>query len=177
MTCSPRLPLLLLLGLLLPAAWPAEAKVCRVEEPELFTGYRDDSTNAVNLDLNDYGRIHADADDPDCAAPALSALESKLAKSLSSSPAAFRRWLDSYNLALIMSASTRLGNQGWAMAGPCPDPGEPLNERTPLHCLLSLVRDRFESGVLQPPVVPCGIEVYPVNNCVDDHAGDASAYA
>src|SRR5438128_4478318 len=157
---------------------------CHVSDPDFSAAYRGDTTTDVNLDLNDYGRIEADADDPECAKAALFALQAKLANSLKSSPNAFRRWLDSYNIALIMGAVNRLGNQGWAMAGACPDPDDPtlLDENTPLDCLLDLVTVRFESGVALPEGSlpggsPCGVEVYPANNCMDDRAGDASAYA
>ncbi|HKB78352.1 MAG TPA: hypothetical protein VKH35_01425 [Thermoanaerobaculia bacterium] len=166
----PRVPLVALALFLCGTS----AFACRVDDPGFSAGYRGDSILAVNLDLNDYGRIEADADDPHCVEAALAALRTKLANSLDASPNAFRRWLDSYNVALVMATANRLGNQGWATAGACSGSVTPA---PPLDCLLTLVAQRFEAGVTLPEPIPCGLEVDPPNTCMDDRSGDASAYA
>ena len=152
----------------------ARVIACHIDAPDFTTAYRGDTTGDVDLDLNDYGRIEADADDPRCVESALAALQAKLANSLNASPNAFRRWLDSYNVGLVMATANRLGNEGYAAAGDCSGTVAP---DTPLDCLLTLVLQRFEVGVTLPEPIPCGLEVDPPNTCMDDRSGDASAYA
>lgn len=135
--------------------------VCKTGEPEFNQTYRGSSVDATSQDLDDYARIHVDAEDPACAAGAMYALRNKLESSLSSGsqPLAFQRWLDGYNVALIFAAAQRLGALGWATKE--------------LEQQLDGVEQRYQ--VVGDPAGQCSNEG--MNTCIDDHAGAAAAYA
>ncbi|HVG25695.1 MAG TPA: hypothetical protein VND45_16180 [Thermoanaerobaculia bacterium] len=113
-----------------------------------------------NLDLNDYGRIHHDADDPNCARAAMYSLTDKLNRHLDGDPAAFQQWLDGFLVAEIYAAAMRIGANGWA--------GKALDEQ------LVELSGRFRHNVSEPSGT-CGGDHF--NTCMDDLTGTASGYA
>jgi hypothetical protein len=146
---------------LLVAFFPAASALanCKTGDTAFTANYRGDSVLAVNLDINDYGRIHEDAENPDpfCSENALYALYHKINNSLIASPNAFKRPLDGYVVALAFAAAQRLGANGWAT--------QDLDQK------LDAVEGRYTLNFL----TSCSNEAK--DTCMDDYAGAASAYA
>ncbi|MCU1346973.1 MAG: hypothetical protein JWO56_3 [Acidobacteria bacterium] len=113
-----------------------------------------------NSDINDYGRIHHDADDPNCAQAAMYSLTDKLNQNLDASSTTFQQWLDGYLVAEIYASAMRIGANGWASQG--------------LDDQLVELKGRFLPAVTEPSGT-CGGDNF--NTCMDDHVGNASAYA
>lgn len=118
--------------------------------------------NDPNANLNDYGRIHHDADDPTCAAAAMHSLTDKVNQHLdaNASPPTFKQWLDGFHVALIYGAAMRIGAHGRA--------SQSLDAQ-----LVELV-GRFEHNRNEPSG-SCGSNEW--NTCMDDEVGTASGYA
>lgn len=142
---------------------------CKIDETAFQRTYRGDSTTATNLDLNDYGRIHVDAESATCVEGALYALYDKIKDSTKLDaagapvhPLAYKRWLDGYNVALIFAAAQRIGEQGWASK----DLDAALDDVERLYEL------RYSDGTTTPP---CSNEK--LDTCMDDYAGAASGNA
>jgi len=114
----------------------------------------------VNLDLNDYGRIHHDADDPNCAQAAMYSLTDKLNQELDAGSTTFQQWLDGYVVAEAYASAMRIGANGWASQG--------------LDDQLVELSGRFSPNVDEPSGT-CGGDNF--NTCMDDLLADASAYA
>ncbi|HVG25690.1 MAG TPA: hypothetical protein VND45_16155 [Thermoanaerobaculia bacterium] len=114
----------------------------------------------ANWDLNDYGRIHHDADDPNCAQAAMYSLTDKLNQHLDANPTTFQQWLDGFLVAEIYASAMRIGANGWASQG--------------LDDQLVELSGRFQHNVAEPSGV-CGGDNF--NTCMDDLTGTASAYA
>jgi hypothetical protein len=144
-----------LLVVLFPAA--STLANCKTGDTAFTANYRGDSVGAVNLELNDYGRIHEDAEAVDCAENALYALYHKVDNSLIASANAFKRPLDGYVVALVFAAAQRIGANGWAS--------------TDLDGKLDAVEARYTVTFL----TSCSNEAK--DTCMDDYAGAASAYA
>ncbi len=128
---------------------------CASNYPDLTT-YRHDTDG----DFNDYGRIHVDSEDPNCAQTAMYQLTSKLAAELAD-PAGFTNWLDGYMVGMIFGAAMRLGANGWA--------------NKDLDAQLCEVANRFVHFTGTPPSGACGGDN--LNTCMDDFAGSAAGYA
>lgn len=133
------------------------AALCAIQHSVFTTAYRND----LNKDLNDYGRIHVDAEDPACAENASFALSAKVRNQLAWGPTTFQQWLDGYNVALIFGAAQRLGALGYANPG--------LDEQ------LRELEGRFKHFAGTPPSGGCGGNE--LNTCMDDLAGSAAGYA
>lgn len=148
-------------GVLLVAA-DATAQ-CKTYDSAFSAAFRDDA----NADLQDYGRIHADADgtNPECHLNAMYALEDKVAAHLAARPTTFQRWLDGYLVATIFAAAQRLGANGYATKD--------------LDTQMAALETRFKHFVPTPgdphPSGGCGGDA--LNTCMDDFMGTASAYA
>lgn len=138
-----------------PAAPRADATTgCKVNDAAFSATYRND----LNLDLNDYGRILADADDSTCALNADYALSAKLQSTLAAS-APYQGWLKGAHVALIFAAANRIGANGYATKQ--------------LDSLLQQVEVQF--GSVHDPANLCSKES--TNTCMDDEAIAASGYA
>src|SRR4051794_30410862 len=144
---------------LLIALFPAASAFayCKTGDTAFSMNYRGDSVGAVNVELNDYGRIHEDADNPVCSENALYALYHKVENSLAASADAYKRPLDGYIVALVFGAAQRIGANGWATQD--------------LDAKLDQVENRYTVNFL----TPCSNEAK--DTCMDDYAGAASAYA
>ncbi|HEX6095369.1 MAG TPA: hypothetical protein VF432_03510 [Thermoanaerobaculia bacterium] len=116
--------------------------------------------NNANYDLNDYGRIHHDADDPNCAEAAMYSLTDKLNNHLDASSTTFQQWLDGFLVAEIYGAAMRIGANGWASQA--------------LDNQLYELAGRFQHNTTEPSG-SCGNSEW--NTCMDDLTGTASAYA
>jgi len=113
-----------------------------------------------NSDINDYGRIHHDADDPNCAQAAMYSLTDKLNQHLDAGTTTFQQWLDGYLVAEIYASAMRIGANGWASQG--------------LDDQLVELEGRFSpDGADQSGT--CGGDNF--NTCMDNIVGNASAYA
>ncbi len=86
------------------------AVVCKVSESGFSAEYRGD----VSKDLNDYGRIHYDANISDCAPAAEQALILKIRNVLAANPYEYRDWLRGAQVSLIFASALRLGSFGYA---------------------------------------------------------------
>ena len=131
------------------------AAQCASNYPGLTT-YRHDTDG----DFNDYGRIHVDAEDPNCAQTAMYQLTAKAAAELAD-PAGFTNWLDGYMVGEIFGAAMRIGANGWA--------------NKDLDAQLCEVANRFVHYTGPPPSGACGGDN--LNTCMDDFAGTAAGYA
>lgn len=146
--------------LLVPADVTAQ---CKTYDPAFSIAFRDDP----NADLQDYGRIHSDADgtNPACHLNAMYALEDKVQAHLAARPTTFQKWLDGYLVATIFAAAQRLGANGYATQE--------------LDVQLAALETRFKHFVPGPgephPSGGCGGDA--LNTCMDDYLGTASAYA
>jgi hypothetical protein len=140
---------------------------CLVHDAGLFTSAYKANPNDR---LMDYGRIHMDAENPDCARAAMYALTAAVTNELwvdgfgrtTRRADAYRQWLDGYNVALIFAAAMRLGAQGWA--------NKDLDD--------VLIGPVSVASVFQhtgQPNLPCAYGSF--NTCMDDYAGTASGYA
>jgi hypothetical protein len=133
-----------------------QALACRVYDNGFSGQYRND----VNVDLNDFAAISVDADDPNCAEAALYALTAKVQDALDHYPNSFQNWLDGYNVALIFSATERLGANGWASLG------------------LDTQLVRLENQYLPTKIKPYGAcDNEGLSTCMDVDMAAASAYA
>jgi len=88
---------------------------CKVDEPGFHPTFQSDP----NVDLDDYGRIFVDADDPNCAQHAHDALYTKIYDSLHNYQGilphpVYQQWLDGYKVSLAFAAAERIGRNGWA---------------------------------------------------------------
>jgi hypothetical protein len=140
---------------LLSFGFTHQALACRVYDPGFSQYFR----NSVNQDLNDFAAIHIDADDPNCAQAALYALYTKVNDALRYS-GSFLGWLDGYNVALIFSATQRLGANGWASKD--------------LDTVLVQVENKYQPTTIKP-IGPCGNEG--LSTCMDVDMAGATAYA
>jgi hypothetical protein len=131
---------------------------CRTTEPGMVGGYQSNLNNEIDA----YGRIFFDADNPDCAQNALYALYDKITSTLSQ-PKGFQEWLDGYKVALAFAAAQRIGANGWASKD--------------LDFKLQDVEGRFLVVSVKPtdPPTPCGNEN--LGTCMDSDSGAAAAYA
>jgi hypothetical protein len=116
--------------------------------------------NNANYDLNDYGRIHTDAADPNCAQAAMYSLTAKLNNHLDASSTTFQQWLDGFLVAEIYGAAMRIGANGWA--------NQDLDNQ------LYELEGRFQHNATEPSGT-CGGDNW--NTCMDDLVGTASGYA
>jgi hypothetical protein len=116
--------------------------------------------NDPSADLNDYGRIHHDADDANCAQAAMYSLTDKLNQHLDANSTTFQQWLDGFHVALIYGSAMRIGAQGWA--------SQDLDNQ------LYELSTRFQHNTTEPSG-SCGTNEW--NGCMDDHTGTASGYA
>jgi hypothetical protein len=148
---------------------------CRTDEapPRFTTQHRDSFSKVLNLELNDYGRIHEDADNPACAEKALYALSAKVRNTLwvGGNPATGTQYhtderelyptgpyqgaWEGWHVAAIFSAAQRLGANGWATKD--------------LDVVLQAVRDSYSFNAT--------CEDFSANTCKDDYAGGAVAHA
>jgi hypothetical protein len=132
------------------------ASACWTDQQAFNTTFKNDP----NADLNDYGRIHQDADDPNCAQAAMYTLTDKLNQHLDYSSTTFQQWLDGFLVAEIYASAMRIGAQGWASQG--------------LDDQLYELAGRFQHNVTEPSG-SCGNNEW--NTCMDDLTGTASGYA
>jgi hypothetical protein len=137
------------------------ASACITFQNAFSTTFKDDA----NLDINDYGRIHHDADDVNCAQAAMYSLTEKLRIHLDSSTkvgtgVTFQQWLDGFLVAEIYGAAMRIGANGWA--------SKDLDDQ------LVRLAGRFQHNTTEPSGV-CGGAAF--NTCMDDLTGTASGYA
>lgn len=136
------------------------------------TGVTDFTTSyrgAPNDDLNDYGRIFEDADDPNCAQNAMYALTSKVRNHLDANSSTFTQWLDGYAVGIIYATALRLGEMGWASK----ELDQVLDEPLPNGPVA--LSQRFVHFTGTPPSGACNPETF--NTCMDDHAGSALGFA
>ncbi|MDQ3282222.1 MAG: hypothetical protein M3Q69_12505 [Acidobacteriota bacterium] len=134
------------------------ASACITYQNAFSTSFR----NAVNVDLNDYGRIHHDADDPNCAQAAMYSLTSKLDNHLNANSTTFTHWLDGFLVAEIYASAMRIGANGWA--------SKDLDDQ-----LVRLASRFTPNASTDQPSGPCGGNAF--NTCMDDLMSTASAYA
>lgn len=144
-------PLALVLLVISPAAWAA----CKVADPVFSASYR---WNDLNGNLNDYGRIHEDADSPSCAQAATWALTSKVKNTIDTNPSEFQGWLQGAHVSLIYAAALRLGANGFATK----------DLDTQLRRLETNYAFTIDGG--------CN-NVGGTNNCLDDYSQAAAGYA
>lgn len=116
--------------------------------------------NDANADLNDYGRIHQDADDANCGQAAMYSLTDKVNNHLDANSTTFQQWLDGFHVALIYGSAMRIGAQGWA--------SQDLDNQ------LYELSNRFQHNTNEPSG-SCGNNEW--NTCMDDLTGTASGYA
>ncbi|HEV7239007.1 MAG TPA: hypothetical protein VGQ36_07165 [Thermoanaerobaculia bacterium] len=133
-----------------------EASACITFQQAFNTTFKNDP----NYDLNDYGRIHHDADDPNCAQAAMYSLTEKLDNHLDASSTTFQQWLDGFLVAEIYGAAMRIGANGWA--------NQDLDNQ------LYELEGRFQHNATEPSGT-CGGDNW--NTCMDDLVGTASGYA
>ncbi|HSU14728.1 hypothetical protein [Longimicrobium sp.] len=126
---------------------------CRVNDGAFTSGFRND----VNLDLNDYARIFADAENASCAEGASTALTAKVKATMDAAPTKFTEWLQGANVALIFAAANRIGANGFATQA--------------LDTQLRRVETAFAAGR------DLGCTKESGNQCVDDYSIAASGYA
>lgn len=126
---------------------------CKTSDAVFSRTFRDN----VNLDLNDYGRILADSENPSCAEAAAYALYDKVKSTMDAAPNKFKEWLQGANVALIFSAANRLGANGWATKD------------------LDTQLRRVEAGFAAGRDLGCTRESG--NQCLDDYSIAASGYA
>ena len=131
---------------------------CKTGDPAMVFGYQ---SNA-NAEIDAYGRIFLDADDPACAPGAMYSLTDKINSTLYQQKG-YQEWLDGYKVALAFAAAQRLGANGWASMG--------------LDQALQNVESRFMVVSDKPtvPPTPCGNEN--LGTCMDSDSGAAAAYA
>jgi hypothetical protein len=110
-------------------------------------------------DLNDFGRILSDADNPGCAANASGALTDKLRAIKAVDYDWFGdEWIDGNYVAMVLAAGDRIGQHGHMTA--------------PLDSLLDWVASSF--WVVGEPLNGCGLEQ--TDNCLDGTSAAAAAY-
>ncbi|MFL5538262.1 MAG: hypothetical protein ACJ8J0_04690 [Longimicrobiaceae bacterium] len=109
--------------------------------------------------LNDFGRILADADNPNCAANAASVLTDKLVATRTANYYWFGDdWLDGNYVAMVLAAADRIGTYGYM---------------TPeLDAELQWVASTFK--VLPEPLNGCGLDQ--TDNCLDGNSAAAAGY-
>jgi hypothetical protein len=131
---------------------------CKTGDPAMEFGY----TSSLEAEVDSYGRIFIDADDPACAPGAMYSLTGKINSTLNQ-PKGYQEWLDGYKVALAFAAAQRLGANGWASAG--------------LDDALQNVEGRFVVVSEKPtvPPTPCGNEN--LGTCMDSDSGAAAAFA
>ncbi len=154
-------PYLLLAAALLSLTVATNASACITFQNAFSTTFKDDP----NLDINDYGRIHHDADDANCAQAAMYSLTEKLRIHLDSTTqydtgVTFQQWLDGYLVAEIYGAAMRIGANGWA--------SKDLDDQLVRLATRFQHNPRSRSG-------GCGGNEF--NTCMDDLIGTASGYA
>jgi len=131
--------------------------------------FRTTYRGSANQDLNDYGRIFEDADDPACAENAMYALTAKVRNHLDADSETFKQWLDGYAVGIIYATALRLGELGYA--------NKELDQVLdyPIDPLKPTLDDRFVHFTGTPPSGACDPETF--NTCMDDHAGSALGFA
>jgi hypothetical protein len=132
---------------------------CKTTEAGMVGGYQSN----LNSEIDAYGRIFMDADDPACSQNALYSLYDKITSTLSQ-PKGFQEWLDGYKVALAFAAAQRIGANGWASRD--------------LDFKLQDVEARFvvvSDKPTMPDPTPCGNEN--LGSCMDSDSGAAAAYA
>lgn len=141
----------LFLAVFMGLAAPNLGFACATTDAAFSTVQRDLTSN-----LNDYGRIHSDADNASCAETASGKLKFKLANALND-PTAFTGRLEGYLVALIFASAQRIGAHGYADKD--------------LHELLRQTWERYQFA----PDPNCAASE--INTCMDDQAGAAAGYA
>jgi len=126
---------------------------CRVNDAAFSRSFRDN----VNLDLNDYARIFADAENAACAEGADYALYDKVKSTMDTRPAVFTEWLQGANVAFIFAAAQRIGANGFATKD--------------LDTQLRRVESAFAAGR------DLGCAKESGNQCLDDYSIASSGYA
>lgn len=146
---------------------------CVTSSPNFSSGFR--GASAVNEELNDLGRIFADAGSASatCVEQAHWALRDKVQNMLNGGPDStgaipFQRWLDGYYVALIYGAAFRLGERGWATKEL-----DYVLDWNPTGAPTVASRFKHFEGVPNSGV--CGPNTW--NTCMDDHTGTAVGYA
>ena len=141
------------------------AAQCATQQSGYSNSYRTDITEQ----LNDFGRIHADAEDSGCAEAAMNALINKVTNTLAQTPTYGKTdpvtgWLKPFDTALMFAAAVRIGANGWAMKG---------LDYVGSTAVLRGIENRIynNSGFWDEPCSP------ERNTCMEEHAGKASAYA
>ena len=127
------------------------------------SGFSTTFRNDIDGDLNDWGALTIDANDPNCAHAAANRLVAKL----HSTP--LDHWDDplaGYSVALIFAAALRLGSYGWFNTQP--DPSYSLT--------YELDNVKFNYRDQESQAGPCGTGTEG-NSCMDDYAGAAAAWA
>jgi hypothetical protein len=143
-------------AVVLSAVVASNASACITYQQAFNTTFK----NNANYDLNDYGRLHTDAADPNCAQAAMYSLTDKLNNHLDANSTTFQQWLDGYLVAEIYGAAMRIGANGWA--------NQDLDNQ------LYELEGRFQHNATEPSGT-CGYDNW--NTCMDDLLGTASGYA
>jgi hypothetical protein len=126
------------------------------------SGFSTNYRYSVDGDLNDWGALTIDANDPNCAHLAANNLVAKLHNTPLS------HWsepLAGYSVALIFAAAVRLGSYGWFNTQP--DPSYSLTYE------LENVKFNYNDSASQAGGCDTGFEG---NSCMDDKAGAAAAW-
>jgi hypothetical protein len=131
-----------------------------------------DPPQEVNARFHDYGRIHMDAEDPQCAEAAMYRLTNKVGSALwedypnrtNPREGAFQEWLDGYIVALIYSSALRMGALGWASR----ELDKFLLTLNGVPGLDTRFAHTFQTG---------GCDNENFNTCMDDYTATAAAYA
>jgi hypothetical protein len=154
--------------LLIFACASAVAQNCTVDVPGFDSAYNGDPT----VQLNDFGRIHYDADNPACAEAALYALINKVKNTLAAPSTGdindrITGWLRSFQVGLIFAAALRLGANGWA------------SKDIDYHYSVdgSPILRGIETEVATRGFYLDNTCRREFNTCIEDYAGIASAYA
>jgi PKD repeat protein len=135
---------------------------CVTDSPAFSASYRGTPDGVgTDGDLDDWGALTIDANDPDCAHAAANRIVAKL----STTPTLyFQQSLAGYNIALIFAAAVRLGSYGWFNTQP--DPSNSLTEQ------LERIKNNY---VEKSHAGGCGTG-FLGNSCMDDLAGEAAAW-
>jgi len=141
--------------MLLCALTSPSAFACHVDDPAFSSSFRDD----LNLDLNDYARILADSEDPNCALNADYALTAKVNNTNSTRPAVWGEWLQGASVGYIFAAANRIGANGYATKD--------------LDNAVRAILPYFSF----PTNNPTGCAKESANTCVDDYAVEAPGFA
>jgi hypothetical protein len=129
---------------------------CVTDSSYFTTSFRNDGN-----DLNDWGALTIDANDPDCAHAAANRLTAKL---INTPTTYFQQSLAGYNIALIFAAAVRLGSYGW------------FNTQADPYNSLTDQLERIKTNYVEVSHAGgCGTG-FLGNSCMDDYAGEAAAW-